>query len=779
MHYRLTPRRSKRRVSLWIPSKAASAGKTGTASWTEDDDVLAAAGVSTHVGTGAWTEADDVLAAAGVITHLATSSWTEANDTLAAAGTKTHLGTAAWTEDNDTLLASNVSVLYPASVSGRKLLDQNGNVFLLFTMSSWAMASNLSNSDITTALTGVAANGFTGVTVFIGGGYHLDGTWHAYTNQAGNNFWTGTPWASSLGSAWSSVDWVVSECQRLGLVLSASLAGGNGTTGARPDWNAVTNTDMTNAGVAIATRYPAATYPHVIWHVEFDSADTTATTGGQRIEAFFSGVNSVEGTARPVRWVETDNGTSTNGQGWINTTNFKVPINCMYDYTADSAVNVETVYAEVAGIPVGDCEPRYVGNSITRQDLRERTYAVFLEGGCLLNFGHEDWWPFGSNGLFTDGETWPTVQAATPLVHQRYANALLTRYAKDSTWAPEAGAFVTTGQGSGDTKCAAGSSNTAALAYFPNSRTIVVDTTIIAGTGNVRLRWYDPTNDTYSSIATSEAQNASRSVIHPGNTTNSAGDSDYVLVVDQPPAGTAAWTEDNDIFSAAGQSTHVGTAAWTEANDTLAAAGASTHVGVAAWTEADDIFAASGSSHTQSGTASWTETDDTLVASGASTHTGVASWTEADDVLAAIGQTGNEVGGPAAWTEADDVFSGAGVITHLGTLTWTEADDAMVALAVSTHVGAASWTEVDDIFSASGGGLKTGTIAWTEDDDVLVAVGRSTHVGYASWTEQDDVFAAFTTIADPYPELITWTENTGGVLQGVDRYVITYSEGSL
>lgn len=431
--------------------------------------------------------------------------------------------------------ASPSSFLVPKSISGRKILDQNGGVFLLNTMSSWAMASNLSNADITTALTSVAANGFNGVTVYIGGGYHLDGTWHAYTNNAGANFWTGTPWASSLGSAWSSVDWVVTETKRLGLTLSASLMGGNGTTGARPDWVAVTNTDMTNAGTAIATRYPVASYPHMIWHVEFDSTDTTIDPGGVRIEAFFSGVNSVEGAARPVRWMEANNGNSTNDQGWINTTQFQVPINCMYNYTATSAENVEAVYAQVAGIPVGDCEPRYVGNSISNQDLRERTYAVFLEGGCLINFGHEDWWPFGSNGLFTTGLTWQQVQASTPLAHQKYANQLLATYVRDLTWAPEAGAFLTTGTGSGDTKAAAGMSSTAAIVYFPNSRTIAVDTTKLSGVSTVRLRWYDPTNGAFSTIAAAEAPQSGRSISYPGN--NAAGDGDQVLVVDAASAG--------------------------------------------------------------------------------------------------------------------------------------------------------------------------------------------------------------------------------------------------
>ena len=46
---------------------------------------------------------------------------------------------------------------WPASVSAdnRRFLDQKGNVYLLKTMSSWAMAQNCTNAEITKALEGL------------------------------------------------------------------------------------------------------------------------------------------------------------------------------------------------------------------------------------------------------------------------------------------------------------------------------------------------------------------------------------------------------------------------------------------------------------------------------------------------------------------------------------------------------------------------------------------------------------------------------------------------
>ena len=159
---------------------------------------------------------------------------------------------------------------------------------------------------------------------------------------------------------------------------------------------------MHDAGVAIATRYRSV--PNIGWHVMFDDSTTTTSTAGQRVEAFFDGVNDTEGaSARPVRWLEVANGNSTNQQGWLRTTNLNATINSWYDYGSNSTEIAEAGYAEVTTVPVGDCEPpydgapHYIGNAA--QQLRERSYATFIEGGSLINYGHEDWWTFGLTGL--------------------------------------------------------------------------------------------------------------------------------------------------------------------------------------------------------------------------------------------------------------------------------------------------------------------------------------------------------------------------------------------
>ena len=398
------------------------------------------------------------------------------------------------------------------------------------TFSSWGMAQQLAPAEITTALEGVAANGFNAVTVWIGGGSTSARAGTEYTNANGDGFWTGTPWASGLGEGWSSVDWIVQETARLGLTANLSFCGGCGF-----DWESVTDADMYDAGVAIATRYLA--YPHIVWHIMFDDSSAPSSTRGQRIDALFHGINDTEGrSTRPVRWAEPNPGSSTYGQ-LVNVdppfSYFNPTLNGWYNRDGNSTEIVEASFAEVA-MATGDVEPAYDGSGHyggnEGQQLRERSYATFLEGGAYINYGHEDWWPFGGQGLFSEGLAWRDVPSDSHTIQQSYVWSLIDEYVADATWAPTS-SFVTTGEGSGDDKAAIGASDTAAIAYFPTNRSVVVDTTLL-GTDNVRLRWYDPTDGTFTTIAGAEAPEVARAVTMPGD--HGDGTQDWVLVVDSP-----------------------------------------------------------------------------------------------------------------------------------------------------------------------------------------------------------------------------------------------------
>jgi hypothetical protein len=93
---------------------------------------------------------------------------------------------------------------YPAAVEGRRFVDPNGKVFLLKTMSSWAMAQNCSDAEITQALEGLKALRFNAVTVSPFGVHMNESFGDRYRNKAKENFFAGKPHASGLGPAWGS-----------------------------------------------------------------------------------------------------------------------------------------------------------------------------------------------------------------------------------------------------------------------------------------------------------------------------------------------------------------------------------------------------------------------------------------------------------------------------------------------------------------------------------------------------------------------------------------------
>jgi hypothetical protein len=154
-------------------------------------------------------------------------------------------------------------------------------------------------------------------------------------------------------------------------------------------------------------------------------------------------------------------------------------------------------------------------------------------------------------------------------------------------------AFVTTGEGTDSSKAAQGTDGNVALAYFPDNRTIQVDTTILAGSSNVRLRWYDPVAGTFSTIAATEAQQTARAVTMPA--ARGDGTRDFVLVVDSSDrVATINTTQQNDVADLNGTNLvpRVGTIAVTQAGDAGDLNGTVAgppRVGTIAVTQADNI----------------------------------------------------------------------------------------------------------------------------------------------------------------------------------------------
>jgi hypothetical protein len=643
----------------------------------------------------------------------------------------------------------------PAAASGPQTWTGTDGTVLV-TMASWGITNLTTNANIDTALDGVAAAGFNGITFWVGGTWDASG-WNMYTDGQGRAWWTGTVWGSTFGTAWNGVDYIVAGCASRGLTATLSFNASN--TG--PDWEARTNAQMQTVGSTVATRYLSS--PNIVWHVMFDDAPgathTTASTRGQRAKAIFQGINGVEGTNTRVRWMEPARTDSNYATGWVTDTDIHV-MNCWYDYGGNSTEIVEAGYTESGATtyPVGDCEPPYDGSphytGSRPQQLRERTYASFIEGGTYAQFGHEDWWPFGASGIYTESLTWSQVPTDAHVLEQGYAFGVINTYCANAAWEPDSTFVGSTVAGSGETKAASGSCGTSAVAYFPSSRTITVDTTVITGTGNVRLRWFDPVLNTYSSIAASEAQNATRSISYPSN--HADGTSDFVLIVDNPDqtwTGTGATVT---ITATSGSFTPGGTATWTGNGATVTIAATSDAFaasGTAVWSSTDGLVTVTGtsSSFVGTGTTVWTGTDATVTITATSDAftVGAATWTGNGATVTITATSDAFVPGAVTWAGNGGTVAIAGTsgVFTPGAVTWAGTDGLVTVTAASGSFGL-------------GAGPQTwngtaGTVAVAATSDAFAASGTIVWTGNGGTVTVSATSGAFSSGA------VTWTGNAG------------------
>jgi len=447
--------------------------------------------------------------------------------------------TTAWAAETENARGSGRSA-YPVSTASRRFIDQTGKIYLLKTMSSWAMSQNCSDAEITQALEGLKALRFNAVTVSPFGVHMNDSFGDRYRNKAGQNFFSGKPHASSLGPAWSSMDWVMREATRLEMTVVFSFFLSWKDTGTVPDLVAAGTTNGYNFGKAVATRY--ASYSNIVWHVMGDYKWRYNEGPALALDAIFHGIRDAEGSSHRLIIAEPANGSTSfdqfiSAEGGDGYQWFKQSADTVYQYGSSSVEQFDKVYnrAGAAMYPVVDIEPPYVNaphyKDQQNQELRERNYATFIRGGAGINFGHEKWWPHGVTGLFDGGPGWLNILSEAPQLDAKYAWIILDAFVTDPTWMPDAGTFLKSGLGSSDDQAASGYSSSAALVYFPTSRPVILDTTKIARGSKVRLRWYDPTSGDYTVIASSEAKASDRSLSYPAKPHADAFN-DWVLVAE-------------------------------------------------------------------------------------------------------------------------------------------------------------------------------------------------------------------------------------------------------
>ncbi len=155
------------------------------------------------------------------------------------------------------------------------------------------------------------------------------------------------------------------------------------------------------------------------------------------------------------------------------------------------------------------------------------TPAASLSGASGHIYGNNPVWLFASG--------WQSALDAPGAATLQYLKSLFDSLAWWTLTPDTGGTLLTSGVGTGSGRAAAAraSDGSFAVLYMPSSRTIAVNLGQLTGP-NVRARWYDPTNGTYSTVSGSPfAASGSRNFTPTGN--NARGFGDWVLVLDSVP----------------------------------------------------------------------------------------------------------------------------------------------------------------------------------------------------------------------------------------------------
>jgi hypothetical protein len=191
---------------------------------------------------------------------------------------------------------------------------------------------------------------------------------------------------------------------------------------------------------------------------------------------------------------------------------------------------------QITQMPIFLIESRYENESMpdgTAKRTRIQAYHALLSGASGQIFGNNPIWHFSGPGIYPasppDWQSWLDSRGSQSMSHLRNLMGPLNWW----SLTPDTSHVVLTGGlGSGiDTAVASmGNDRNFAVVYIPSIRTVTLGLGQFTGP-KINVRWYDPTNGTFSSVAGSPYQNTGTlNLQQTGN--NSAGDSDWVLLLE-------------------------------------------------------------------------------------------------------------------------------------------------------------------------------------------------------------------------------------------------------
>jgi hypothetical protein len=418
---------------------------------------------------------------------------------------------------------TTISVAYPLKLAPGKryLVTQDGQPYLFAGDAAWSLAAGLTTPQQIQYLDDRMSRGFNTSLVNLIERYYVSHSYGAPNNAYGEAPFTakvgGSTWDMSTPNEayWARVDQLIDAADARGIQILAvpaylGLASFEGWNG---DMTANSTAQLQSYGTFLGNRYKSRS--NLIWVMGGDLCPSDLAPTNTIARAIKAADSAHIMTAHGMPGITTDCFSST---GWLD-------FGAVYVVPPSAPGPVwqtaQNAYARTPVLPFFHIEGAYEGESGTSLSVRQEVYESLLNGG----FGHI----YGDSPVWKAGLGWQEALAAPGAQDNARAFGLFGARRWDLL-VPDVGhTFMTAGAGSnsGYASAAMSSDGTLAIAYTPATRALTFDMSKLSGATTVR--WYDPTNGTFTGVAGSPfANSGSQTFTPPGK--NSRGEPDQALV---------------------------------------------------------------------------------------------------------------------------------------------------------------------------------------------------------------------------------------------------------
>lgn len=331
-------------------------------------------------------------------------------------------------------------------------------------------------------------------------------------------------WPGYLGFHAGDEGWM------LEMTVWDAVTGAGGFTG--QPWANATKSKLWNYGAWLANRWK--NYPNIVWTMGGDYGTNTQTLSTQERAAVVSlvaGMKSVAGQQSTL-WTAHWDRPCISDDNLISGVTWDLNFGYCDEAVAEVVRRGYSTAAKPSILGEYNYEDGLFGGSAP---WRKYTWWGFLGGAAGGFYGQEQLWRFDDGSPGTDYTTLLATQARLDAARQFALWKSLPWYRLKPSGLGGMGTIITAGGGTASPQstdyvaAAATATGDLLLAYVPPAHTGTITVDMTKMVTSCRARWFDPTNGSFTSIGTI-ANTGTHAFTTPA--TNSAGDTDFLLVLD-------------------------------------------------------------------------------------------------------------------------------------------------------------------------------------------------------------------------------------------------------